>query len=87
MMYEIYYKQIRREVDRCIDNIIIIDGQKKTLHDSLKFCMHLKYPKIEQRKLLYYLKTTCLEIFDFFQSNIFLILKQYTPEGRVLKFT
>lgn len=44
-MYEIYYKQIRREVDRCIDNNIIIDGQKKTLHDSLKFCMHLKYPK------------------------------------------
>lgn len=68
MMYEIYYKQIRREVDRCIDNNIVIDGQKKTLHDSLKFCMHLKFSKQSKRKLLYYLKTTCLEIFLIFSK-------------------
>ena len=38
-MYEMYYKQIRREVDRCIDNNIVIDGQKKTLHDSSFVCI------------------------------------------------
>ena len=42
---EFIMKQIRREVDRCIDTNIVIDGQKETLHDSLKFCMYLKFSK------------------------------------------
>ena len=54
---EFIIKQIRREVDRCIDTNIVIDGQKETLHDSLKFCMYLKFSKKKKkskRKLLLY---------------------------------
>ena len=51
---EFVIKQMRREVNRCIDKNMVIDGQKKTLHDSLKFCMYLKFSKKKsKRKLLY----------------------------------